>query len=224
MSRARIPPRYQHCDFESFETDLPHEDPQAAAWNRSLEQAKLVVEGFARDYPAGVSAGLLLIGPSGVGKTHLAVAALRQVVLRGLLGLFFDYGELLKQIQASYDPVSQTTELEVLNPVLDVELLVLDDLGSSKPSLWAQETVGHILTTRYNRAHTTLVTSNYLDSPASPEPVRLPSRQVAAREESLADRVGQRIRSRLYEMCRTVELVAPDYRKEVRQAGRIGMR
>ena len=224
MSRARIPARYQHCDFESFETDLPHEHPQAAAWNRSLEQAKLVVEGFARDYPAGASAGLLLIGPSGVGKTHLAVAALRQIALRGLSGLFFDYGELLKQIQGSYNPVSQTTELAVLEPVLEVELLVLDDLGSSKPSLWAQETVGHILNTRYNKARTTLVTTNYLDNPVPSEQVRLPSRQAVSREDSLTDRVGQRIRSRLYEMCRTVELVALDYRKEVRQAGRIGLR
>ena len=224
MSRARIPARYQHCDFESFEIDLQHEHPQAGAWNRSLGQAKLVVEGFARDYPAATSAGLLLIGPSGIGKTHLAVAALRQIVFRGLSGLFFDYGELLKQIQGSYNPVSQTTELAVLEPALEVELLVLDDLGSSKPSLWAQETVGHILNTRYNKSRITLVTTNYLDSPALPEPARLPSRQAVSREDSLTDRVGQRIRSRLYEMCRTVELVAPDYRKEVRQAGRIGLR
>ena len=225
LTRARIPARYQHCDFENFDTGLYDGDPQAPTWNRSLDQAKLVVESFARDFPVGTSAGLLLMGPCGAGKTHLVVAALKQIVLRGHSGLFYDYRELLKQIQDSYNPVSQSTELEVLDPVLDAELLVLDDLGSSKPSPWTLETVGHILNTRYNKSRVTLVTTNYLDGPASsPESARLPSRQAVAREDALTDRVGQRIRSRLYEMCRTVELVAPDYRKEVRQAGRVGLR
>ena len=225
LARARIPARYQHCDFENFDTDLYEGEPQAPAWNRSLDQAKLVAESFARDYPVGTAAGLLLMGPCGVGKTHLVVSILKQLVLRGHGGLFYDYRELLKQIQDSYNAVSQTTELEVLDPVLDAELLVLDDLGSSKPSPWALETVGHILNSRYNKSRITLVTTNYLDtSPSSSEPARLPSRQAVSREDCLTDRVGQRIRSRLYEMCRTVELIVPDYRKEIRQAGRVGLR
>ncbi len=224
FGRARIPLRYEHCDFENFDTDLYENAAQAAAWNRSLEQAKLVVESFARDYPAGTDSGLLLMGSCGAGKTHLAVAALKQLLLRGHDGLFYDYRELLKEIQASYNPESQATEMGVLEPVLTAELLLLDDLGASKPSAWALETVGHILNARYNEKRVTLLTTNYLDTTAgSPESVRLPSGQAVApvREDALADRVGQRIRSRLYEMCRTVELVAPDYRKEIRQAGRV---
>ncbi len=224
LARARIPRRYEHCDFENFDTDLYESESGAAAWNRSLEQAKLVVESFARDYPAGTDSGLLLMGPCGVGKTHLAVAALKQLVLRGHNGLFYDYRELLKEIQASYNPENQTTEMGVLEPVLTAELLLLDDLGASKPSAWALETVGHILNTRYNEKCVTLLTTNYLDSAAATtETARLPSGQPfgAPREDSLADRVGQRIRSRLYEMCRTVEILAPDYRKEIRQVGRV---
>jgi len=224
LSRARIPRRYEHCDFENFDTDLYESEPAAAAWNRSLEQAKVVVESFARDYPVGTDSGLLLMGPCGAGKTHLAVAALKQLVLRGHEGLFYDYRELLKEIQASYNPDNQTTEMGVLEPVLTIELLLLDDLGASKPSAWALETVGHILNTRYNERRVTLLTTNYLDSTvAQTEALRLPSGQGVApvREDTLADRVGQRIRSRLYEMCRTVEIVAPDYRKEIRQAGRV---
>ena len=225
LTRARIPARYQHCDFENFDTGLYDGDPQASAWNRSLDQAKLILDSFARDFPVGTSAGLLLMGPCGAGKTHLVISVLKLLVLRGHAGLFYDYRELLKHIQDSYNPVNQATELEVLEPVLEAELLVLDDLGSSKPSPWALETVGHILNTRYNKSRITLVTTNYLDTPPStPEPLRAPSRQTVPREDSLTDRVGQRIRSRLYEMCRTVELVAPDYRKEVRQAGRVGLR
>jgi DNA replication protein DnaC len=222
LAHARIPRRYEPCDFDNFDIDPHEKDGGGGLWNRSLEQAKVVVQSFVRDFPMGTDAGLLLMGPCGVGKTHLAVAALKELVLRGHIGLFYDYRELLKEIQASYNPATQATEMDVLSPVLTAELLLLDDLGSSKPSAWALETVGHILNTRYNEKRLTLITTNYLDTDAgSGEPQRLPSGQALPRaDETLADRIGQRIRSRLYEMCRTVEITAPDYRKEVRQAGR----
>ena len=217
--RARIPKHYRHCDFQSFETDLPHEGPRAEAWNRSLKEAKLQVDKFAREYPGGSERGLLLMGPCGVGKTHLAVAALAELVKRGHDGLFYDYRELLKTIQSSYNPVSQTSEMEVLDPVVKVEVLLIDDLGASKPTAWALETVGYILNSRYNDNRVTLLTTNYLDrDPAAP--VRMPSGQSLTRvEDSLAERVGQRIRSRLYEMCRTIEIEASDFRREIRHAG-----
>ena len=166
------------------------------------------------------------MGPCGVGKTHLAVSALKEIVLRGHSGLFYDYRELLKEIQDSYNPESQATEMSVLEPVLKTEILVLDDVGSSKPSLWALETVGHVLNTRYNEKRVTLLTTNFLDSDAGPgnSPAVAPIARVAGMraptiEDSLTERVGKRIRSRLYEMCRTVEIFAADYRKEIRHAG-----
>ena len=106
------------------------------------------------------------MGPCGVGKTHLAVAALKEIVRRGHGGLFYDYRELLKEIQDSYNAVSQSTEMSVLEPVLNTELLVLDDVGSSKPSPWALETVGHVLNTRYNEKRATILTTNFLDADA----------------------------------------------------------
>jgi len=228
VGRARIPNRYQHCDFDNFDKGVYFTEPDAPSWNRSLEQGKLVIEGFARDYPAGNETGLLVMGPCGSGKTHLAVAALRQIVLRGHNGLFYDYRDLLKEIQGSYNPENQTTELGVLEPVLAADVLLLDDIGAGKPSPWALETVGHILNTRYNEKRVTLLTTNYLDTDgstpmASPRSPRLPSGQAVSplREDSLEERLGKRIRSRLYEMCRTVELSAPDYRREVRQVGRV---
>lgn len=226
LARARVPERYRHCDFENFETDneienVPRE--QLQAWNRSLSQAKLVVTRFAEEFPLGSEHGLLLIGPCGVGKTHLAVAALKEIVLRGHTGLFYDYRELLKQIQDSYNAESQATEMGVLEPVLTTEVLVLDDVGSSKPSSWALETVGHVLNTRYNKKRVTLLTTNFLDSDAamnaaSPAASRVAGMRAPTIEDSLTERVGKRIRSRLYEMCRTVEISAPDYRKEIRKA------
>jgi len=192
----------------------------------------------------GSNSGLLLMGGCGTGKTHLAVAALRKIVLRGHSGIFYDYRELLKEIQHSYNSESQTTELEVLEPVLTTELLLIDDLASTKASDWVRETVGHILNTRYNEHRVTILTTNFLDLPkrsgsddtAGPNGkatlsdtkwnrprFRLATGQTIAAhsEDTLSERLGERIRSRLYEMCRTIELFAPDYRCVVRQAGRI---
>jgi DNA replication protein DnaC len=233
LGRARVPERYRHCDFENYETDNEIENTpreQLAAWNRSLTQAKLVVQRFAQEFSPvremQSEHGLLLMGPCGVGKTHLAVAALKEIVLRGHSGLFYDYRELLKEIQDSYNVDNQATEMGVLEPVLQTEILVLDDVGSSKPSLWALETVGHVLNTRYNEKRVTLLTTNYLDAetPANGVAPASNPRVIGMRaptiEDSLTERVGQRIRSRLYEMCRTIEMYAPDYRKEIRNMSR----
>ncbi len=230
LAKARVPDRYRHCDFENFETDNDIENAsreQLAAWNRSLAQAKLVVQRFAEEFSPvremQNDQGLLLMGPCGAGKTHLAVAALKEIVQRGHSGLFYDYRELLKEIQDSYNAESQSTEMGVLEPVLKVEILVLDDVGSSKPSLWALETVGHILNTRYNEKRVTILTTNFLDADAAIAPApaaRVAGMRAPTIEDSLTDRVGKRIRSRLYEMCRTIEMSAPDYRKEIRNISR----
>ena len=222
MERARIPKRYEHCDFESYVVDLVDGKTWTAQHEQSLKNAKLTVQGFLSSYPA-TEKGLLLNGPSGVGKTHLAVAALKELVRRGHAGLFCDYRELLKEIQASYNPASESTEMGVLEPVRTTEVLVLDDLGASKPSDWVRDIVGIVLNARYNEKRTTIITTNYLDVPPSEgEATRLPNGKLVAaiREDTLEQRIGTRMRSRLYEMCRSVEVYAPDFRRERTQAGR----
>jgi len=217
MERARIPKRYEHCDFESFSTDIG-----TAQQQQSLKHAKLQVEGFLRDYPA-TEQGLLLAGPSGVGKTHLAVAALKELIHRGHGGLFCDYRELLKEIQASYNAASESTEMGILEPIRAAEVLILDDLGASKPSDWVRDIVSIVLNARYNEKRTTIITTNYVDNPQSEgEATRLPSGKLVAaiKEDSLEQRIGSRMRSRLYEMCRTVDIGASDFRRERTQAGR----
>ncbi len=149
-----------------------------------------------------------------MGKTHLAVAALKEVVKKGIHARFCDYRELLKQIQNSYNPSVQATELDVLKPVFEAEVLLLDDLGAVKPSEWVWDTVSLVLNTRYNDNLTTIITTNFMDGPASGVgPAR------AAREETLGDRIGERMRSRLFEMCRLVQVVGKDYRPNFRAAG-----
>ena len=223
MDRARIPKRYEHCDFESYVTDLADGKKCTPQQAESLRHMKMTTQGFVREYPEGNRSGLLLMGNSGVGKTHLAVAALKELLRRGHQGLFCDYREFLKEIQASYNPASESTEMRILEPIRNAEILVLDDLGASKPSAWVLDIIGLVLNARYNERRVTILTTNYFDESPITEPApRLPSGASVkvVKEDSLAERIGERMRSRLYEMCRTVEVFAPDFRREIRQSTR----
>ena len=215
MSRARIPMRYQHCDLESYAFDF-------AGANPALRRAYMLVRRYLNDFPLGIDGtGLLFTGSIGVGKTHLAVGLLRELILsRGATGLFYDYRDLLKQVQNSYNPNVTETELEVLGPVFDAEVLVLDEIGASKPSEWVWDTVAHILNTRYNHRRVTILTTNYPNLPPAGMRSVSPAEQARAamREETLGDRIGERMRSRLQEMCLPVEMMGQDFRQNIKRA------
>jgi DNA replication protein DnaC len=211
LSRAHIPRRYEHCTLENYDTDLPYS-------HRSQGLALLTARKFIESYPLETGGrGLLLTGSIGVGKTHLAVGILQALVAeRGATGLFYDYRDLLKQVQNSYNSQVRETELEVLGPVFDAEVLVLDELGASKPTDWVWDTVAHILNTRYNDRRTTIITTNY----ANLGPLEGLPKETGkmAREETLGDRIGERMRSRLQEMCVVVEMQGEDFRQKVKRA------
>lgn len=195
LAEARIPKRYEHCDLDSYK---PNDETQ--------KNAKVYVRHFLDKYPQ-IDVGLLFLGNCGVGKTHLAVALLKRVIVeKGDAGLFYDFRDLLREIQGSWNSVSQTSELEVLRPVLEARVLVLDELGANKPTEWVRDTIAHIINCRYNDEKLTIFTSNYLDAPSKQG------------EETLSDRIGIRLRSRLYEMCREVEIRGEDFRKNIKRA------
>lgn len=207
LKSSQIPSRYVDCDFLSYRTET----------SQALAAAKLVLEKWAEQYPLDRT-GLLLIGPSGVGKTHLSVSAVKQLIKKGVHCLFCDYRELLKQIQNCYNPSVQATELEILRPVFETEVVLIDDIGAVKPSEWVWDTVSIILNTRYNNALTTIITSNFLDGP--PRKAGMSTAQAVSTDDTLGDRVGERMRSRLFEMCRLVQVDGKDYRQRFRSANR----
>jgi len=227
MERARVPKRYEDCSFDNFETELEDGRNYTTLATASLKLASLLTRTFVMEYPAGSHAGLLIMGRSGVGKTHLAIAALKELVRRGHTGYFCEYGALLREIQNSYRAENEMTELRILQPILSAEVLVIDDLGCIKPSDWVRDTIGYILNSRYveasqdlSHAKCTIITTNFPDE-SDEKQAQLPNGKfIMTKKETLADRIGERMRSRLYEICRKITVEAPDFRKEVRQAGR----
>ncbi len=194
VEQAGIPERYRHnCVFDTFKPRHP-----------SQEEALVLARRYAEDYPAFPDGpnGLLFIGPCGVGKTHLAVSILQEILLkRSLPALFVDLNDLYREIRATYGRSgSEETEYDILNPLVEAPLLLIDELGCVNTP-WAMDTLHYLVSQRYNEQRPTLFTTNYLDSPSS------------TGEASLEDRIGTRTRSRLLEMCRTVAVDGPDHRR-----------
>lgn len=244
LERARIPERYRNCTLKTFERG-----------NRTLDSAFIMADRFVSEYPFGTEGqGLLLTGRMGVGKTHLAVGLIHALITeKSVPCLFCDYRELLKHIQESYNPSTHVTELQVLRPVFDAEVLLIDDLGYIRPTDWVWDTVALILNRRYNSKKTTIITTNYANRPAGYRPPRKSKKPMdpnsqknnseldehevsgssserdtksqdetdaenAMREETLGDRIGERMRSRLAEMCVEVHLKGTDLRQTTKRA------
>jgi DNA replication protein DnaC len=191
IEAANLPSLYDESTLSNYKPVMGNAS-QLLAFNHAYR--------LAANYP-GDGRGLLLMGSCGVGKTHLAVAILRELLEKGVGCLFYDFGALLKAIQRSYNPNTRTSELEILAPVIDAEVLVLDELGGSKPTEWVLDTMLQIIRERYNDRRLTIFTSNYLDESSGEG------------AEKLEDRIGARLRSRLYQMCQTVVVDGDDYRK-----------
>jgi DNA replication protein DnaC len=215
LAKCGLPERYQQASFDNFKT---------AGVDRSVKAASLITAKYVDEFPLDRSRGLLFVGPVGVGKTHLAIAALRALTLKYTARTYFaDFRDLLKRIQATFDG-GGTTRAEVLKPVMGADVIVIDELGAARSTDWTFEIAEEIINFRYNAAKATIFTSNLPNLPGAGEQYPMPQpaaatgygRMVAeaVRGETLGDRLGARMFSRLQEMCRPIEISGEDFRRK----------
>jgi DNA replication protein DnaC len=234
MTAAGIPARYKNCKISTFQTtsDSPRERTQLTNVHTV---ASRYVEEFVQETGAFRQSGLLFVGPPGTGKTHLAVGVLRGLIERyRVRGLFVEFTSLIHQIQSTFDPNSAESKRQVLDPLANAELLVLDELGAQQPTPWVRDILYLIINNRYTRRLPTLFTTNYRLDPLPPKTERI---QVSGRttmvpktldrgrdpegapavDETvlLARRLPDMLVSRLYEMAQPVvfDLIG-DFRRE----------
>ncbi len=232
LGAADIPLHYKQCTLDNFETrsSSPAEIDQLV---RARAACRQYIDGFLRDDGGYNQTGLLFVGPSGVGKTHLAAAVLSELIQRyGVRGRFVDFTSLVHQIQSTFDPSSEESKHQVLDPVMSCEVLVLDELGAQRPTQWVRDTLYLILNTRYNRRLTTLFTTNHRLESDAEKATRVSDRaaegptgfesHVRAEvpqgapvdRQLLGYRIPASLLSRLYEMTIIVEIDARDYRRQ----------
>lgn len=204
-NHARIPKSYAQSQFSRIDRDPNNEKIYQLLTTiihlscPSLERPK----------------GLVLMGPPGTGKTHLMVGFAYQCLIHhGISCTFQPFDKLLSELKEGYS--TGKSEMEIVAPLLVSEFLVIDDLGKGRNSAWELNILDLLITERYNSNKPIMVTSNYTEEEATTFKERILSREKNEEDRFVADtlrkRVGERIYSRLREMCYFETLVGPDRR------------
>jgi DNA replication protein DnaC len=202
---AGIPPNYENATLDNFQ--IPQDNPTARL---GLGTVLMQVKSFVREFPTAEKPGLLLVGETGTGKTHLAVAALKALLEKGHEGVFFDYQNLLDRIRSGYDRTSGASDKEAYRSALDADILLLDDLGSHRVTDWVEDIVTSMITYRCNHRKPLIATTNVSDDNVMEYK---DAGGVVVSRKTLAEVIGTRARSRLHEMCRVVKMPGvEDYR------------
>lgn len=194
FNRARVPAHYADRPIGTF-SPSGHESQ-----GRAFQAARTLIEEFPE------TRGLVLSGPVGVGKTHLAAGIVRELTLEaGVPCAFVDFLALLHDLKATYERREGTAAL--MESLAEVDVLVIDDLGKGRGNDWELEVLDELVGRRYNAGSTLIATTNYRDQVAGESHAR-----EGFSSESLAQRVGDRIYSRLCGMCDLIEVEGADYR------------
>ncbi len=230
MDGLGVPAKYSSCRLSNFRL--------AGDRDGQLLNARSACERYIEDFleldGSLGEAGLLFIGPSGRGKTHLAVAVLIELARQyGVRGRFVDFTSLVADIQATFQPEVAGSQAELLRPLTEADVVVVDELGARRPTPFVSDTLYLLINGRYMARRPTLFTSNFYLS-AADEPDRGDEGGEAggrgfsgASRHDRADRpvrggrglngrVSESLVSRLHQMAKPIYIDAVgDYRREL---------
>ena len=211
FSAAQIPGRYTRATLETYTQGIIRHAPE----NMTVLQD--ISRWMAQWRPGQENRGLILHGPVGRGKTHLLVAVVRDLILRhGIPARFVEFTRLLSQLKAGYS--AGRSGSDVIDPLVDIPVLAIDELGKGRLTDWELTVIDEVISRRYNAMACTLGSTNFRPAPATgaaPANAAL----VDVNPQTLGDRVGDRVLSRIQEMCDFVELSGRDFRTLLATSG-----
>jgi DNA replication protein DnaC len=187
---AVIPRRYAEVSFDR--------NPVATMPDRVVRPIRAYVRDLDSNLDAG--RGLWLFGDVGTGKTTLAMLVARAALEAGRSVAIYSLPRLLNEIRRTYEEGSDSSYVQLLDRLAEVDLLHVDDLGAEKSSPWVLEQLYAIVNSRYEGERSMTITTN-LD------------------REPLVEQITARTVSRLEEMCEVIPVYGEDHRQVVgRQA------
>jgi len=218
LGEASIPGKYRNASLETFHPLWPLQ-------KTALSRTQDFIEDFMKDLD-GFNKGLVFMGDTGAGKTHLAVATIKKLVLSaGIDCKFVDFFQLLSEIRHGYS--QDLSEQAIIQPYLRARVLVIDELAKGRNNEFEANVLDQFISHRYNSGNkVTLFTTNYLNTSLqgkdakAKESDKVDTGSGAFREgfrkETLQDRVGDRVFSRIAESSRFLELKGGDFRQNVK--------
>lgn len=213
FNAAGIPGRYAQATYGSYTRGLLSHADTSSGYMTTLKDLSDWINGWT---PGHENPGLILHGPVGRGKTHLLVGVVRELILRhGIQVRFVEFSRLLAQLKAGYS--EGKSGASVIDPLVEVPVLAIDELGKGRMTDWELTVIDEVISRRYNAMACTLGSTNFAPGVATGA---APANAAVVNEtpQTLGDRVGDRVYSRLEETCKFIELVGPDFRHIKRQS------
>lgn len=179
LRTSGIPKEYMNKTFDNYDAGKNKEAVQKI---REYIERRLWREGR----------GLIIVGPVGTGKTHLASAIVHELAKQDIFVLFVFVPDFLDEIRETYDEEYDEEE-DKFELAKNARVLVLDDLGTERITEWTKEKITQLINYRYNNILPTIITTNLIG-------------------KELIDRIGERAYSRLVGVCEIIPIVGDDWR------------